>query len=120
MLSFFYFLHRIIFAFYLLLSFYEIQFLLHAGSASCLRVDYLLCAAGISLYDFRIYRAFCAPSQMIGRLPGVIIRLRIELMTDSIVYTMLDLFHGTFRAYSFESDCCVLVANLIRNENSLL
>ena len=36
------------------------------------------------------------------RLLDLVMRIRIELVPDSTVYTMLDWFHATFRAFSFD------------------
>ena len=61
----------------------------------CLHDTVLLCTAMVSLY------AFASTARCIE----LIMRLHIEVtsMPDSIVYTTLDWFHATFRAFSFKN-----------------
>ncbi len=51
--------------------------------------------ASIFVFDFEK----CAR----GRLVELIIRFRIELVSDSTVYTISYWFHATFRVFSFEN-----------------
>ena len=71
-------------------SVYKIPFSFHIKLASCLQENASPCTAIVSVFAFRNHCAFCAAPKMNGRLLGLIMRFRGELITYSTVYTMSD------------------------------
>ena len=82
---------------------YTILFSFHIRLEFCLNNAVSPCTAIVSLCAFSMYCTFCAAPQMNGRLVELIMRFRIELTSDSTVFTVSGWFNATLRMCSFEN-----------------
>ena len=101
---------------------YTMPFSFHSGLGFCLHDTVSPCTVMVSPYSVMVPLRILRSPLMDSRLVELIMRFRIELISDSTVYTISDWFHvpwvpdspkkesgtqgrfhATFRAFSFEN-----------------